>query len=155
MWNSQIPKVLALWKEDLKHVNQRAAEALADPSEYEDLFPNLSLVTYLSISFSPSVSLCLSLCLSLSLCSHQCTYSASRDLFLFNSVCLSLSVSVCLSLFFVFVLPLCLSSVHSFRASLSRSGSEASRSSWWSSPQRIIARYRGLCFETSSPVRFD
>lgn len=33
--------VLELWKNDLRHVNERAAEALADPEKYPNLFPDL------------------------------------------------------------------------------------------------------------------
>lgn len=38
---SKISEVLQLWKENLKHVSPKAAEALADPKEYEELFPDL------------------------------------------------------------------------------------------------------------------
>ncbi len=34
-------KVLKLWKEDLKAVSVKAAESLADPNDYEELFPAL------------------------------------------------------------------------------------------------------------------
>jgi len=40
---SKIPEVLDLWKEDLKKVSAKAAEALADPAEYPELFPNLKV----------------------------------------------------------------------------------------------------------------
>jgi hypothetical protein len=33
--------VLELWKTDLKKVNEKAAEALADPMRYPNLFPDL------------------------------------------------------------------------------------------------------------------
>lgn len=36
--------IVKLWREDLKTINERAAEALADPMEYENLFPDLNLV---------------------------------------------------------------------------------------------------------------
>ena len=39
---SMISKVLELWKDDLKAVNEKAAEALADPEKYPNLFPDLS-----------------------------------------------------------------------------------------------------------------
>mmetsp|Transcript_2894 Transcript_2894/g.5235 ORF Transcript_2894/g.5235 Transcript_2894/m.5235 type:complete len:990 (-) Transcript_2894:195-3164(-) len=39
---SMISKVLELWKDDLKVVNEKAAEALADPEKYPNLFPDLS-----------------------------------------------------------------------------------------------------------------
>ncbi len=32
---------LELWKEDLKKVNEKAAESLADPVKYANLFPDL------------------------------------------------------------------------------------------------------------------
>jgi coatomer subunit beta' len=38
---SQISRVLALWKADLKLINEKAAEALADPEKYPNLFPDL------------------------------------------------------------------------------------------------------------------
>lgn len=40
---SQVSRVLALWKEDLKSVSERASESLADPALYPELFPNLEL----------------------------------------------------------------------------------------------------------------
>lgn len=33
--------MLALWKSDLKSINERAAEALADPVKYPNLFHDL------------------------------------------------------------------------------------------------------------------
>eukprot|EP00761_Pharyngomonas_kirbyi_P013320 gb/GECH01013348.1/.p1 GENE.gb/GECH01013348.1/~~gb/GECH01013348.1/.p1 ORF type:complete len:859 (+),score=194.26 gb/GECH01013348.1/:1-2577(+) len=36
---SKVTDVLNLWKDDLKKVNEKAAEALADPFEYPNLFP--------------------------------------------------------------------------------------------------------------------
>jgi len=38
---SQISRILNLWKADLKLVNEKAAEALADPAKYPNLFPDL------------------------------------------------------------------------------------------------------------------
>jgi len=38
---SQTSRIVKLWRENLKLVNERAAEALADPTEYENLFPDL------------------------------------------------------------------------------------------------------------------
>jgi len=38
---SRVSDIVKLWREDLKTVNERAAEALADPMEYENLFPDL------------------------------------------------------------------------------------------------------------------
>lgn len=34
-------RVVKLWKESLSKVNQKAADALADPTEYSNLFPGL------------------------------------------------------------------------------------------------------------------
>lgn len=36
---SHVSKIVQLWKEDLAKVNKKAADSLADPSEYENLFP--------------------------------------------------------------------------------------------------------------------
>uniref|UniRef100_A0A4W3JN27 Coatomer subunit beta' n=1 Tax=Callorhinchus milii TaxID=7868 RepID=A0A4W3JN27_CALMI len=38
---SQISRVVKLWRENLSKINQKAAESLADPTEYENLFPGL------------------------------------------------------------------------------------------------------------------
>ncbi|XP_055502399.1 coatomer subunit beta' [Leucoraja erinacea] len=38
---SQVSRVVKLWKESLAKINQKAAESLADPTEYENLFPGL------------------------------------------------------------------------------------------------------------------
>ena len=35
--------MLDLWKADLKQINEKAAEALADPAKYPNLFPDLDL----------------------------------------------------------------------------------------------------------------
>lgn len=35
---SQISRVVKLWKEELKKTSEKAAQALADPTEYENLF---------------------------------------------------------------------------------------------------------------------
>lgn len=35
---SQISRVVKLWKDELKKTNEKAAQALADPTEYENLF---------------------------------------------------------------------------------------------------------------------
>lgn len=34
--------ILELWKADLKKVNERAADALADPEKYPNLFPDFA-----------------------------------------------------------------------------------------------------------------
>eukprot|EP00270_Netrium_digitus_P003979 TRINITY_DN1483_c0_g1_i2.p1 TRINITY_DN1483_c0_g1~~TRINITY_DN1483_c0_g1_i2.p1 ORF type:complete len:684 (-),score=220.98 TRINITY_DN1483_c0_g1_i2:13-1824(-) len=40
---SKVSEVVALWKADLKKINAKAAESLADPAEYSNLFPNWQL----------------------------------------------------------------------------------------------------------------
>ncbi|KAL0477356.1 COPB2 [Acrasis kona] len=40
---SRVSSVLQLWKNDLKKTSERASEALADPAEYENLFPNFDV----------------------------------------------------------------------------------------------------------------
>lgn len=35
---SQVSSVVKLWKDELKKTNEKAAQALADPKEYENLF---------------------------------------------------------------------------------------------------------------------
>lgn len=43
MWCIRFPssRVVKLWKESLSKVNQKAADALADPTQYSNLFPGL------------------------------------------------------------------------------------------------------------------
>ena len=36
-------KILKLWQADLSKTNEKAAEALADPLQYENLFPELQI----------------------------------------------------------------------------------------------------------------
>lgn len=40
---SKMSEVVALWRADLKKVNPKAAESLADPAEYPNLFPDLDV----------------------------------------------------------------------------------------------------------------
>mmetsp|Transcript_32188 Transcript_32188/g.44654 ORF Transcript_32188/g.44654 Transcript_32188/m.44654 type:complete len:968 (-) Transcript_32188:442-3345(-) len=40
---SRASSVVSLWRDDLRPVNRKAAEALADPAEYPNLFPNWEL----------------------------------------------------------------------------------------------------------------
>ena len=40
---SQVSRVVKLWRADLHTVNEKAAESLADPMEYENLFPDIKL----------------------------------------------------------------------------------------------------------------
>jgi coatomer subunit beta' len=37
---SQVSSIVTLWRDDLKKINQTAAESLADPQEYPNLFPD-------------------------------------------------------------------------------------------------------------------
>lgn len=37
---SHVPRLLALWKQELKGTNEKAAEAMADPTSYPNLFPD-------------------------------------------------------------------------------------------------------------------
>lgn len=37
---SQVPRVVALWKDSLSKISEKAAESLADPIQYENLFPD-------------------------------------------------------------------------------------------------------------------
>jgi coatomer subunit beta' len=37
---SEVSNIVALWRDDLKKINQTAAESLADPQEYPNLFPD-------------------------------------------------------------------------------------------------------------------
>ncbi|KAJ7540716.1 hypothetical protein O6H91_10G027900 [Diphasiastrum complanatum] len=37
---SKVSEIVALWRNDLKKINQKAAESLADPQEYPNLFPD-------------------------------------------------------------------------------------------------------------------
>lgn len=38
---SQMSEVVKVWKKDLEKQNAKAAESLADPAEYPNLFPDL------------------------------------------------------------------------------------------------------------------
>ena len=40
---SKMSEILALWKSDLKAINEKAADALADPQQYPNLFPDLEV----------------------------------------------------------------------------------------------------------------
>ena len=48
---SHVSRIVKLWRKDLEKVNPKAAESLADPMEYENLFPDIKLVR--SIFFAP------------------------------------------------------------------------------------------------------
>ena len=48
-WRDQgtpVLQVVKLWREDLAHINPKAAESLADPAQYPNLFPNLDLALH-------------------------------------------------------------------------------------------------------------
>lgn len=38
---SQVPRIVKLWKEDLAKTNKKAADSLADPTQYSNLFPDI------------------------------------------------------------------------------------------------------------------
>eukprot|EP01116_Phalansterium_solitarium_P000084 TRINITY_DN10052_c0_g1_i1.p1 TRINITY_DN10052_c0_g1~~TRINITY_DN10052_c0_g1_i1.p1 ORF type:complete len:941 (-),score=430.58 TRINITY_DN10052_c0_g1_i1:500-3322(-) len=38
---SKVPQLVKLWRADLQTINEKAAESLADPTEYQNLFPDL------------------------------------------------------------------------------------------------------------------
>jgi len=40
---SHVSRIVKLWKQDLQSINQKAAESLADPMEYTNLFPDLDM----------------------------------------------------------------------------------------------------------------
>jgi len=40
---SQVSRIVKLWRANLQQINERAAESLADPLEYSNLFPDLAL----------------------------------------------------------------------------------------------------------------
>ena len=40
---SQASELVGLWRENLAKVSKRAAESLADPAQYPNLFPNLEV----------------------------------------------------------------------------------------------------------------
>lgn len=41
---SHVSRIVKLWRKDLEKVNPKAAESLADPMDYENLFPDIKLV---------------------------------------------------------------------------------------------------------------
>ena len=38
---SQVSRIVQMWKEDLGKTNKKAADSLADPTQYANLFPDL------------------------------------------------------------------------------------------------------------------
>mmetsp|Transcript_16919 Transcript_16919/g.39072 ORF Transcript_16919/g.39072 Transcript_16919/m.39072 type:complete len:1001 (-) Transcript_16919:47-3049(-) len=49
---SLMPNIVAVWKEDLAKVSDRAAKALADPQEYPNLFPDLDTALQVEAYFT-------------------------------------------------------------------------------------------------------
>jgi coatomer subunit beta' len=47
---SEVPRLVAMWKDDLKTVSVKAAEALADPEKYPNMFEVYTVYTYCSIA---------------------------------------------------------------------------------------------------------
>nr|XP_039250416.1 coatomer subunit beta'-like isoform X2 [Styela clava] len=39
---SEVPRIVGLWKENLAQTNKKAADSLADPKQYENLFPQMA-----------------------------------------------------------------------------------------------------------------
>ena len=39
--SSEMPRVVGIWRQNLRKVSERASQSLADPEEYPDLFPDL------------------------------------------------------------------------------------------------------------------
>jgi coatomer subunit beta' len=37
---SQVPRIVVLWKESLGKLSEKAAQSLAEPGQYENLFPD-------------------------------------------------------------------------------------------------------------------
>lgn len=55
---TQVSKILKLWQADLSKTNAKAAEALADPLQYDNLFPELQLALKaekVSVLFTPTM----------------------------------------------------------------------------------------------------
>ena len=38
---SQVSRIVQMWKEDLSQTNKKAADSLADPTQYSNLFPDI------------------------------------------------------------------------------------------------------------------
>ncbi|KAG0612132.1 hypothetical protein M758_6G004300 [Ceratodon purpureus] len=48
---SEVSNVVGLWRNDLKKINQKAAESLADPQEYPNLFPDWELACETEVKY--------------------------------------------------------------------------------------------------------
>ncbi len=62
--NRVLPQVVGLWRADLRKVNPKAAESLADPSQYANLFPNMdSALQAEALQVQPSCHVCQGFCI--------------------------------------------------------------------------------------------
>uniref|UniRef100_A0A3B6PM65 Coatomer subunit beta' n=1 Tax=Triticum aestivum TaxID=4565 RepID=A0A3B6PM65_WHEAT len=50
---SKVPEIVALWKKDLQKVNSKAAESLADPDEYPNLFEDWQIALNVEATVAP------------------------------------------------------------------------------------------------------
>ncbi|GJM90577.1 hypothetical protein PR202_ga06875 [Eleusine coracana subsp. coracana] len=50
---SKVPEIVALWKKDLQKVNPKAAESLADPEEYPNLFEDWHIALNVEATIAP------------------------------------------------------------------------------------------------------
>nr|CAB3446075.1 unnamed protein product [Digitaria exilis] len=50
---SKVPEIVALWKKDLQKVNPKAAESLADPDEYPNLFDDWQIALNVEATVAP------------------------------------------------------------------------------------------------------
>jgi coatomer subunit beta' len=50
---SKVPEIIALWKKDLQKVNPKAAESLADPNEYPNLFDDWQIALNVEATVAP------------------------------------------------------------------------------------------------------
>uniref|UniRef100_A0A804PHP7 Coatomer subunit beta' n=1 Tax=Zea mays TaxID=4577 RepID=A0A804PHP7_MAIZE len=50
---SKVPEIVALWKKDLQKVNPKAAESLADPNEYPNLFEDWQIALNVEAAVAP------------------------------------------------------------------------------------------------------
>jgi coatomer subunit beta' len=50
---SKVPEIVALWKKDLQKVNSKAAESLADPDEYPNLFEDWQIALNVEAAVAP------------------------------------------------------------------------------------------------------
>ncbi|KAI4966050.1 hypothetical protein ZWY2020_046747 [Hordeum vulgare] len=51
--SSKVPEIVALWKKDLQKVNSKAAESLADPDEYPNLFEDWQIALNVEATVAP------------------------------------------------------------------------------------------------------